>query len=470
MEGRKEMKYTVRKEEGILNSKVGKFLQLLIIVFLSVLAMLAFKPLQSTIYASSYNGNQSETTDGSGSSWGNTQWDYSQVGYRVYLYNVNTGSVISDVKDIVGTTPHGNKAYSSTRKGGGNVSGVIVGYPDYGHGAMPSPFNGSTLHGSALRAWFTGNNNANGNKFIWKVFHKKYTSLPEGTYLIMEDLMWRTVPNTTDRSGNSTSDVFYGTYNNLCNDYYPHSSYINPEMSGGYAYYKNDNYWRSWHTWLPNALVLDNAEDAAKLGLTVPADAKARMFSTLGNQGLGMHAFHVAGSDSITHTWDKKNCPKTPGKAPDDTSLYPAHDSDDPNYNCHIVKLYYDLKDDGKTPDETKPRVKDKNCFYRDLTCTKIEVEDEEEVGYRVMDWSTSYSSGNEWENVTHWSEVPTPIQKATKKTLLSIHTHTNASLSSRALFFCLFLEVCRTAYFSIEHLAVCAVYPFPQHHGFPSS
>ena len=52
------------------------------------------------------------------------------------------------------------------------------------------------------------------------------------------------------------------------------------------------------------------------------------------------------------------------------------------------------------------------------------------------MDWSTSYSSGNEWENVTHWSEVPTPIQKATKKTLLSIHTHTNASLSSRALFF----------------------------------
>ena len=431
------MKYTVRKEEGILNSKVGKFLQLLIIVFLSVLAVLAFKPLQSTIYASSYNGSQSDTANGGGGSWGNTNWNYSQVGYRVYLYNINTGSVISDVVDIVGTSPHGNINFYSTRKGGGSASSQIVGYPDYGHGTMPSPFNGSTLHGSALKAWFTGDNMHNGNKFIWKVFHKRPTDLPEGTYCILEDLMWRTVPNTTAKSGNSTSDVFYGTYNNLCNDYYPHSSYINPEMSGGYAYYKNDSYWKSWHTWLPNALVLDDAEDAAKLGLTVPADA-------------------------ITHTWDKKNCPKTPGKAPDDTSLYPAHDSDDPNYNCHIVKLYYDLKDDGKTPDETKPRVKDKNCFYRDLTCTKIEVEDEEEVGYRVMDWSTSYSSGNEWENVTHWSEVPTPIQKATKKTLLSIHTHTNASLSSRALFFCLFLEVCRTAYFSIEHLAVCAVYPFP--------
>ena len=81
------MKYTVRKEEGILNSKVGKFLQLLIIVFLSVLAVLAFKPLQSTIYASSYNGSQSDTANGGGGSWGNTNWNYSQVGYRVYLYN-----------------------------------------------------------------------------------------------------------------------------------------------------------------------------------------------------------------------------------------------------------------------------------------------------------------------------------------------------------------------------------------------
>ena len=170
------MKYTVRKEEGILNSKVGKFLQLLIIVFLSVLAVLAFKPLQSTIYASSYNGSQSDTANGGGGSWGNTNWNYSQVGYRVYLYNVNTGSVISEVKDIVGTTPHGNKAYSSTRKGGGNVSGVIVGYPDYGHGTMPSPFNGSSLHGSALRAWFTGDNNENGNKLIMDVLKQDPTT------------------------------------------------------------------------------------------------------------------------------------------------------------------------------------------------------------------------------------------------------------------------------------------------------
>ena len=275
------------------------------------------------------------------------------------------------------------------------------------------------------------------DSFIKTYFGVSASTLPADTYLIFEDLIWRQVPNTTNGSGSKTGLVFYGTYYNLSEQFYP-NSYLAPQVSGGYAYYKNDSYWKVWHQYLPRSLYIEDANKAAKLGMVTPQHLNddAEMFGQLGNQSLGLNAYHVAGSDSITHTWDKKNCPKTPGKAPDDTSLYPAHDSDDPNYNCHIVKLYYDLKDDGKTPDETKPRVKDKNCFYRDLTCTKIEVEDEEEVGYRVMDWSTSYSSGNEWENVTHWSEVPTPIQKATKKTLLSIHTHTNASLSSRALFF----------------------------------
>lgn len=465
-----------RKEEGALKSKIGHFLQILILVFLSLLSVLFLKYSPATVYASEYFEGGKDNDNGGGGSWGNTTYSGNQVGYRVYLFNVTTNSIYkgTPVIDFTESRPSGNKAYRETRLGGGTASETQE-LPIVNGKKMPTPFNMSQSHQAQLKAWAMSkapNGTTLADSFIKTYFGVSASTLPADTYLIFEDLIWKQVPNTTNGSGSNTGLVFYGTYYNLSEQFYP-NRYLAPQVSGGYAYYKNDSYWRVWHQYLPRSLYIEDANKAAKLGMVTPQhlNDKAEMFGQLGNQSLGLNAYHVGGGDdSITHTWDKKNCPKTPGKAPDDTSLYPAHDSDDPNYNCHIVKLYYDLKDDGKTPDETKPRVKDKNCFYRDLTCTKIEVEDEEEVGYRVMDWSTSYSSGNEWENVTHWSEVPTPIQKATKKTLLSIHTHTNASLSSRALFFCLFLEVCRTAYFSIEHLAVCAVYPFPQHHGFPSS
>ena len=136
-----------RKEEGALKSKIGHFLQILILVFLSLLSVLFLKYSPATVYASEYFEGGKDNDKGGGGSWGNTTYSGNQVGYRVYLFNATTNSIYkgTPVIDFTESRPSGNKAYRETRLGGGTASETQE-LPIVNGKKMPTPFNMSQSH------------------------------------------------------------------------------------------------------------------------------------------------------------------------------------------------------------------------------------------------------------------------------------------------------------------------------------
>lgn len=389
-------------------NKILQIIQMLLLIIVTI-STNAYAATTNNIDGANAGGESSESTIKV-----NGGFSVGADGYRVYIADANSPTVISRVVDLYFSKnpmeATNLKTYKNTTWIGNTRTSTPAQVANYNVQDMPEPiyWNGYTCiaNGENLKAWVLKTRsveNANGLKnatnglylaqqLFGKTDSDALTKLTTGDAKLIIEAVYFYRPINKDGKqilNNGQEFNIYGTIKNIAAWAKKNQDIIGDEFNGQMSRVAQ----RVWTT----ALQTVKVEPQYNLYPPTSAGSQLTYDEILDNHGYGIQIYQQTDICESTQTYDESL--SVPGKAP---KMPPLDNIDIKSVRpVTIVKLYTEKHTDGLGA-VTEKHI---GTFIREDNCRTIKIMNEKlgETAYTVKRWATS----NSVVNITTWDQVP---------------------------------------------------------------